>query len=290
MPEWNRHVTAELLAFHEATLPSARAAEIRTHVNACVRCTLDLELIRSARQVLSFELGIHPVPRRLADGIRDAVLSFDRAPSSAIGLISPAFVARSRPASLSGWLLAATAALAVVVFGWWMGRPWITVREVADAAPPFERAARTLHEQAAHGGIALDFKSSSAESIRDWLRDRGAPAPELTGQPPGGAPEIVPLGASVARLRNGSASLVRYEVDGHPVTLMAAPTATTEVPARSWPLSKQVTHRRDAGVGALSWMRGDQTFVLVSDLPGRGLQACLLCHVDARFRHALSNF
>lgn len=284
MPLWNwsGHVTADLLRFEEGLLSSPEAADVERHVQRCRRCAQQLESIRHARQTLRTEFGPHTMPADVADAIRQAVVSGSPqagAPIRSWGIPrSPA------------WGLAAIAVLIVAATGWQLGRPWIGLRDTSAPPLAFERAARALHEQAAHGGITLDFESTSPSAIRGWLTERGVPVAKLVPQPTDSPARIVPVGAAVARLRGGSASFVRYEIDGHPVTLITADAAATPGPSASWPLSKQITHRRDGGLDALTWTTGGQTYVLVSDLPGRGTQACLLCHVDPRFRQAISRF
>jgi anti-sigma factor RsiW len=283
MPRWNwrGHVTADLLRFDEGDLPPGRATEVESHLQHCSHCTDQLESIRRARRALSSELRPHQMPGEVSAVIRAAVMS--STPHSQD--LDP------RSIGLRHWPVAGAAALLVVMLlGWQLGRPWIGLRDTSAPPLAFERAAVALHEQAAHGGVRLDFESASPSAIRTWLHDKGAPAAKLATQPADSATRIIPVGAAVARLRGGSASLVRYEIDGHPVTLMTADADDTAGPSASWPLSKQITHRRDSGLDALTWTTGGQTYVLVSDLPGRGTQACLLCHADARFRQAVSRF
>lgn len=291
---WSGHVTADLLGFDEGLLPSARAAEVDRHLKDCSRCAQQLRAIRDARETLRAELRPYAMPEQMSDAIRQAIVS-GSPESLGTSSKSPGAVARSPDSgfALAGSHAWAVASIAIVLVAgaWWQaGRPWIGLRDSSVPPLAFERAARTLHEHAAQGGLSLDFESSSPSAIRGWLQERGAPVPNLAIQPADSRMRIRPVGAAVARLRDGSASLVRYEIDGHPVTLMTADADATPGPSASWPLSKQITHRRDGGLDALAWTAGGQTYVLVSDLPGRGTQACLLCHADARFRQAVSRF
>jgi anti-sigma factor RsiW len=282
MPVWNwrGHVTADLLRFEEGELPSERSTEVGSHLQRCARCAGQLEAIRSARRTLTSELRAYGMPEDVSVQVRNAVTLGATSQNS-----GPQWLGfRPFPVAASLVLLVAIAA------GWQLGRPWIGLRDASAPALAFERAAVALHEQAAKGGVSLDFESGSPSAIRNWLHDQGAPVAKLVTQPSESAARIVPVGASVARLRGGSASLVRYKVDGHAVTLMTADAGATPGPSASWPLSKQITRRRDNGVDALTWTTGGQTYVLVSDLPGRGTQACLLCHADARFRQVVSRF
>ena len=283
MPLWNwrGHMTADLLRFDEGDLPVDRATEVESHLQRCSRCAGQLEAIRRARRTLSSELRPYDMPGDVSAVVRSAVMS---GPTHGQN-VSPGWI------GLRPWPLATAAALLVVIAaGWQLGRPWIGLRDTSAPPLAFERAAVALHEQASHGGVSLDFESASPSAIRTWLHDQGAPVAKLVTQPAESAARIVPVGAAVARLRGGSASLVRYKIDGHPVTLMTADAGDTAGPSASWPLSKQITHRRDSGLDALTWTTGGQTYVLVSDLPGRGTQACLLCHADTRFRQAVSRF
>jgi anti-sigma factor RsiW len=290
---WSGHVTADLLPLDEGLLTSARAAEVERHVQRCPRCGQQLESIRRARQTLRTGLAPQRMPDQVSDTVRHGIVSGSRGfPIS--DFRSPISDFRF-PISDSRFPIQRSAIAAIVLLlvagaGWQVSRPWIGLRDSSTPPLAFERAARALHEQAAQGGLSLDFESSSPAAIREWLHDRGAPVAKLVQQPGDNPARIVPVGASVAKLRGGSASLVRYEIDGHPVTLMTADAAATAGPSSSWPLSKQITHRRDGGLDALTWTTSGQTYVLVSNLPGRGTQACLLCHVDPRFRQAVSRF
>lgn len=297
---WSGHVTEDLLRFDEGLLPSTRAAAVERHVRGCHRCAQHLESIRRARQALQMELGPQTMPEPLSDSLRQSIVS-GTPPSSGsdtrwpIADRLPHADSRSplshlRVLGFGGWAIVTIALLLLGGTGWHAGRPWIGLYDTSAPPMAFERAARALHEQGAQGGLSLDFESTSPAAIRGWLHDSGAPVAKLVTQPADNPARIVPVGAAVARLRGGAASLVRYEIDGHPVTLMTADAGATTGPSASWPMSKQITHRRDSGLDALTWTTGGQTYVLVSDLPGRGTQACLLCHADPRFRQAVSRF
>lgn len=261
------HVTADLLAFAEGTLAEPRARVVTAHVERCERCRAELEAIRNAAGILRQELVPHEVPAARADAMREAVTSTPR-----------------RAPSLPRWAVAAACVVFAAAIGWQIGRPWIVLSN-AVAAVPLEREARRLHA-GLRTGTSVEFRSSSPPEIRKWLESQRAPVASLARGSEAGPFE--PIGASVVWIAEQNVSLVRYAIDGEDVTLLTARAGTVGGAPGSWPLSKQIRHRLDESTGALTWTTGGQTYALVSDLPGRGLRACLMCHDDARFTRAVA--
>jgi hypothetical protein len=81
---------------------------------------------------------------------------------------------------------------------------------------------------------------------------------------------------------------VSYRVDGRPVTLAAAREADVPGETPAWTTaSKRVRAYEVAGHRVLSWANDGQAYVLVADLPGAGLRACLVCHTQPARRRVI---
>lgn len=184
----------------------------------------------------------------------------------------------------------AAAVLALVCLALWPAlRPPVELFDSTAELTDFERAALREHLDLAAGG-RLDLISGSPQEIAQWLMERGLDARlatldshvDIGGHVGAGAAKLAPAGVRAAAALSFPAGAVHYRVDGAPVTLLAARAADVPDNPRWRFLGKEIRHTVDPLTRAhlLSWTNSGKAYTLVSELPGPGVRACLLCHVD----------
>ncbi|HEX2445098.1 MAG TPA: zf-HC2 domain-containing protein [Vicinamibacterales bacterium] len=273
MKMFQRHVLDDLAAYTEGRLDPRRADRVRIHIAECEDCRGALDAVQRARRML------------------EALPAVAMPPGDAEKLTAALRRAGKRPRHVSPGLVAAAAALVMAVGGAsyfllaGIGPDLITEAGPAGLTP----LASDLHQRLEAGNLDLDFESTDPARVRAWQRARRAPETSLA-QPlvRAGWPAIRVRGAAVVDADGAAASVVAYEVDGRPVTLVTArEDDVPERPAGAW-LAKRVYVSRDArGRSSLAWTTGGQTYAIVSTLPGVGQTACLVCHADQKFRERL---
>ncbi|HKQ97392.1 MAG TPA: anti-sigma factor [Candidatus Polarisedimenticolia bacterium] len=298
------HVRRELSAYCHGELPPGREHSVRAHLEACARCRAAHEEIRFG-VALAAQIRTSPAPASLWSHVRERL----EAPVPDAGKAAPAAagvptVAREVAHGRRLWraALATTAALAalVVALGLLRRAPSRVVEGpeqarngplelvTAPAAPTaFEVAARDAHLERLAGSLAYDYVTASPETLRPWLREHaGFDLSLAVVRPPGDAGRFQLLGAKVIRAAGARAALVGYEVDAHPVTLVSAPLRDVPDPPEELHLRKKVMVRFDAarGLKLLTWGADGQAYVLVSDLPAAGTDACGICHTTPERR------
>jgi anti-sigma factor RsiW len=269
---FGRHVVDDLAAYEEGELDLARAARTNAHLARCKSCRAALEDVRHARRLLE---ALPPLAM----------------PSDQVARLNARLLRRPSAA----WRVPSLAVTAAVVL---LIGVALVLRYSLRAGPDFVRAsgpmglealAGELHDRLRNGTQKLDLLSSDAARVRAWQLERGAPETRLAAHMTrAGWPDVRLRGASVVLAGRGRVSLVAYEVDEHPVTLLtAAQMEVPSAPSSAW-FSKRVHFRTNAsGHPALTWSTSGQTYTLVSDLPGVGEPACLACHTTPEFKLAL---
>lgn len=274
----DEHVLDDLAAYLDDELPAAARARVAAHLERCGYCREELTSVaRGLRLVHGLEAP--GMPEAAARHLREVLLP---------PVVQPAVLAA--PARWRGaWAAAVLMAAGIAAVGYWqVNRPWIRLAWTDAAATPFEQAGRRLHEDLVAGRTAVDVSSTDARVLWSWLERQGAPTttPVRSGADPA---RIVPVGAAVRTLAGARVSVLAYRIDGRPVTLALADRDTVpERPAAGW-WSKQVHHKwSGAGRHSLTWTIGGGTYVMIAELDGDGLTACLICHDDARFVRRVS--
>jgi putative zinc finger protein len=273
------HVTRELSAYCHGELSTERARRVRSHLDRCAPCRRDLEEIRRG-VALAGHLAVVPAPESLWRGIesrlRGPALREERR--------------RSGRFAFAGSLLLSAAATAA--FGLWYSefrRPLDLV--AASRAPSeLEVVARKEHALRVAGKLSFDTRTDSPEVLREWtLRHTDLDVELAERRPAEDSGRFRAIGAKLVGAAGAQAVLVGYEVDGRPVTLLAAPLRDVrDPPAHPW-FQKRVFLRSDAasGLKLLTWGASGQAYVLVSDLPGRGTDACGICHTASDRRELI---
>ena len=283
------HVTRDLSAFCHGELPPERERAVRSHLESCARC-------RTAHDEIRFGVALA------------AHIQTSSAPASLWGEVRARLDAEApdgdrRRRILRPALALAAALVVVVVAVGWLRRAPARVGKNPDAQPAqgeqlelvttsaastaFETAARDAHLQRLAGALQYDYMTAAPETLRPWLRAHaGFDLSLAIERPPGDAGRFQLLGAKVIRAAGVRAALVGYDVDAHPVTLVSAPLRDVPDPPEEFHLKKKVAVRFDAerGLKLLTWGADGQAYVLVSDLPAAGTDACGICHTTPERR------
>ena len=287
-----RHVTRDLTAFCHGELSPERTRLVEAHLADCARCRTALEEIRFG-VALASHIEPAAAPASLWEGVRARL---DAPRPAAAQADRSAWPGVRRPAAL-----AAAAALVLVVGAVALMlrlRPAPSGNEAdvvvadssteqlelvtaTDAPKAFESAARDLHRERLAGRLELDEVTASPDRLREWLREHaGFDLSLAVARPPEDAGRFRLLGAKVIRAAGARAALVAYDVDARPVTLVSAPLRDVPDPPQEFHLRKKVAVRIDPerGLKTLTWGADGQAYVLVSDLPRVGTDACGICH------------
>jgi anti-sigma factor RsiW len=272
-----RHVTRDLWAFLQGELPAERLRRVEAHLEACERCRKTLEEMRFGVDAARKIRGT-PAPGSLWAAVEE------RLDSSAA----------AAPPERWTHLVAASAVLALIaVVGsgvWYFGmRAPLEMRVASSEPTAFENAARQAHARRAAGARELDYTTDSPGALRDWLRHEGFDVQLAIQRPPGDEGRFQVVGAKVVQAGGARAALVEYEIDAHPVTLLTAPLREVTDPPDDMNFKKKVAYRFDMehGVKMLTWGASGQAYVLVSDLPGTGTDACSICHTTPERRELI---
>jgi anti-sigma factor RsiW len=279
-----KHVSEVLSAFHHGELPAGAARAVEVHLEGCGRCRTASAEIRFAIEAAGHLTRVE-APATLWDGIRARLDARDDGAAPRL----------ERPARASFTALRYAAAGVVLVAAgfaaWFFGfRERLELVRATAAPLAFERAAQEMHLRRLEGALALAFVGDSPARLRDWVRrEAGFDLALAIDRPAEDTGRFRPLGATIVRAGGARAALVAYEVDGHPVTLLSAPLKDVEDPPAAFGYKKRVTCRLDAGAGlkVLTWGADGQAYVLVSDLPALGTDACSICHTSPERRRLI---
>ncbi len=171
------------------------------------------------------------------------------------------------------WLggLALAASVIVVV-----GAVWVLIRPGEPAAPASVLAAAEVYRGARQELVPLAIHSSDVAAVNAWLaRTLSFPVNEPVQQ----TSAMTLEGASVLDLAGEQVGYVQYRRDAHQVSLFL-------LPPRAWPEAGRHVQVRAVefhlftidGLNLVAWNHPPLSYVLASDLGGRGGEACAVCH------------
>jgi anti-sigma factor RsiW len=273
MKMFQRHVLDDLAAYTEGRLDPGRSDRVKTHLAECEECRAALDSVRRARQMLE-ALPAVAMPPGEVDKLTAALRRAGERP---------------RPVRFGFVAAAASVVMAIGLTAYFLltgiGPDLIAERGPAGLRP----LASALHRRLEAGDLAIAFESSDPARVRAWQLEQRAPVTSLAAPVVrAGWPAIRVRGAAVVDAGGSAASVVTYDVDGRPVTLVTAREHDVpDAPEGAW-LAKRVYVSRDArGRPALTWTTAGQTYAIVSSLPGVGQSACLVCHAEPKFRERL---
>lgn len=277
-----KHLTRELLELAEGSLPEAERARVERHLSHCASCREKAREIADGVELVR-ELAPRRLPPTRAETIRRAL---EEAPSG------PEHRGRRLPAARA-WA-AAAAAVVIGLALLWTARsrePHVALRKATGPPTRFEQVARELHARLRDPDAPLEFRSESGREVRRWVKEHTDLSASLADRrPPEDIERYRLRGASSVKLGDYSAAAVTFLVDSRPVTLLL--TKQENVPdAPRWNfLGKRVRYRVEREgetLKLLSWTNSGNAYTLVSELPGLGQRACLVCHTDPARRRLI---
>jgi len=274
---FGKHVTRKIAALCDGELAPERAHEVAAHVERCERCRKEYDQIRFA-----VELAGHISPVKAPPSLWSEIesrLDAAKLPPSSVWRRALAY------AAVLGFASATS-------FGLW----YYELRErlelvTANRAPSaFEAAAREAHLRRLADELEFDFVTSSPGTLRAWIRENaGFDVSVALQRPPEDSGRFRVLGAKIVEAGGALAALVGYEIDSQPVTLVTAPLEEVQDAPTDFAFKKRVSYRLDSerAMKLLTWGANGQAYVLVSDLPGRGTEACSICHTSSERRRLI---
>lgn len=271
-----QHVIDDLAAYDDGHLEPARAAQVDTHLAACALCASALADVRHARRLLE----ALPPATMPAEDVGRLGARLRRPPQTRLRRSVPLGIAAALVIGVAASLIAARII-------------WPALQLVAAPAPiGLESDARQLHNALSHGTHQLAVRSQDPVVLRRWLTDHDGPDASRIDNRGGGEgwPEIRMRGASIVSVGSARVSLVAYDVDGEPATLLTAGQSDIpSAPASAWFAKRVHAHPDAGGQPALSWSTSGQTYALVTDSAATGLRACLVCHADPSFKRRIDD-
>jgi len=242
-------VRADLDAYRDGALDSARAREVRLHLRACRGCAAELERAASIERGLRATAAGWRPPAGLWSRIRASVDALERDGAPAVR------APRGRPYRAA----AAGLALAVVAVA---GGAHLLGR--GGDAPADTLASALVNEF--HTFVisrrALDFPSASPGTVRGWFSDKVDFRPPM----PAAAPGLRLAGGRLCNILDQRVASYMYESGDAWISLYIM---KSDVPASA---------RLDGGAGTVSgygyvgWSSGGLRYSLVGDVPGHELR------------------
>ncbi|HSR70702.1 MAG TPA: hypothetical protein VLU25_22445 [Acidobacteriota bacterium] len=280
----------DLLEYLEGGLEEPQAKRLEMRLQASRELREEYEKIRFGHRLME-GLEPTPMPAERASRLRSRLLdSFSLQTPGEDGS-----AAASEGRFPSAWLAVAALLVVAVATGLLLQlrQPSVRLRLAQDAPGMLERAAFTLHTGKHSTGPVINLASASLSDTQQWVR-RTAGLQLETDIPPtpmNCCQDVNLRQACKTSVQGCTALALRYEVEGHAVTLLMAEAGRVpDAPEPSlW--HKEVVFRPAGadGLKTLSWTEGGQTYTLVSDLPEYGQKACMLCHLEEGTRRTIEN-
>jgi len=250
-----------LSAYADNELSVESAVEVERHLQACPSCRLLVEQRRRFAETIGRLYPRASMPPALEDRIRAAIAT---------------------PAAPRYWMsIVALAASLVLILA-----AWSLARRGQPSKPAAVVVAAQTHRHALAHELPLAVRSSDPAAVNAWLR---SVLPFAVGDPvQAPTPDLVLQGAAVVNMGDEPVGYVQY---GHGAQLISL----LLLPPREWPQGEPPARVRNMdfhfytvdGLKLIAWNHSPLSYVLVSDLGGRGTGACAVCHsgpADAALR------
>jgi len=156
--------------------------------------------------------------------------------------------------------------------------------------PPFINTSIAQHQNFLEGKSPLELRSNNPKLISNWLKQRVSFSPEL---PEFDDINVILQGSSILNVEGRLVGLISYRVHDIPVSLLMvkrSPETAVENSSHTYVGSRRISFSQSQGYNAVSWSVKSTNFALVSTLPHKGKEGCIVCHADGSGLKDLSDF
>jgi anti-sigma factor RsiW len=249
--------------------PESKAKQLIMHAALCNHCG---PLLRAATSV-----DDDPTPEE------DKLLAELKA-ASRPDLVPRPVPPSPRPWPYMRWLVPALAL--IVIVGVLVTRPPSSLTPLSGQQ--FAEFAVSTHRQHVQGGLALDVRSDSQQTLNEWFKAKSPFSLALPASPPAPGEERPYRleGARLVQIGSKSAVYIAYQMETGPVSLMVTPDSVAVASGGVTADFKKVSFHYSMveGYKVVTWSLRGRTYALVSREGNSAQGSCMVCHSPMRDR------
>jgi len=250
--------------------PELKAKQLILHAALCDHCG---PLLRAATSV-----DDDPTPQE------EKLLAELTAPSRPDFIPQLVLPPPPSPRRFMRWLVPALAL--IVIVGVSVTRPPSSTTPLSGTK--FAELAVSTHRQHAQGGLALDVRSDSQQTLNEWFKAKSPFSLALPASPPAPGEERPYRleGARLVQVGSKSAVYIAYQMETGPVSLMVTPDSVAVASGGVKVDFKKVSfhYRMVEGYKVVTWSLRGRTYALVSQEGNSTQRSCMVCHSPMRDR------
>jgi anti-sigma factor RsiW len=249
--------------------PEAKAKQLIMHAALCDHCG---PLLRAATSV-----DDDPTPQE------EKLLAELKAPSRPDPVPRPVRPSAQRWPYMR-WLVPAVA-LILIVAGLVI---WSSSSPKPLSGAKFAEFAVKTHRLYAQGGLALDVRSDSQQTLNEWFKAKSPFSLALPASPPAPGEERPYRleGARLVQVGSKGAMYIAYQMETGPASLMVTPDSVAVASGGVRVDFKKVSfhYRMVEGYKVVTWSLRGRTYALVSQEGNSTQRSCMVCHSPMRDR------
>jgi hypothetical protein len=249
--------------------PELKAKQLIMHAALCDHCGPRLRAATSVDD--------DPTPQE------EKLLSELKAPSRPDFISEPVPTPPS-PRRFMWWLVPALALTMITL----VVRMKVSSSPTPLSGSEFAEFAANTHRQHAQGGLALDVRSDSQQTLNEWLKAKSPFSLALPASPPAPGEERPYRleGARLVQVGSKSAVYIAYQMETGPASLMVTPDSVAVASGGVKVDFKKVSfhYRMVEGYKVVTWSLRGRTYALVSQEGNSTQRSCMVCHSPMRDR------
>jgi hypothetical protein len=184
------------------------------------------------------------------------------------------------------WLVPAMAMMVIVIAGVLATRTRLSPALLSG--PKLAEFAVTTHRNHAQGGLVLDVRSDSQQTLNEWFKAKLPFELALPASPaaPGEQRPYHLEGARLVRVGGKEAAFIAYQMQSGLVSLMVTPDSVAVASGGVAANFKKVSFHYSTveGYKVVTWTQHGRTYALVSQEGNSTQQSCMICHSAMRDR------